>query len=847
SYNNRAYVANDGLPYLDEKDYFLTKHGEPHIGASDAPYVPGSKGAWEQIDDHTHPGDLTRGYFMEINSDEKIGKYYHCQIEDLCPSSELLFTAWIANVLQIELPHAVNQVFKVVDPNAEANAPALVKYYTGTIPNSLTDHSWKQYGFFFPLPAGVESVGLTITNNADGSSGNDLGIDDIQINYCGNVNFVPDNYPSDGYVCGNAPITGIITHSGGLNLPNGYQWFYSTTGDMTSSSEWVAISEILALEETAWTSVDENTNTYPIALYPKGNEIITPSSDDFPNFPFGYYRIRIGTDPEEGLISPCNYFGNPFPYLDKEGDTMYWIPGNNTGNTTSTNWNDPDNWYKEDGVTPWDLIPTECVDVHIPGNATSYPILLSGEGIENACRDIYFHFGGEVAQPQNLSYRHAYVMYNFGVFDSDNEEYNGKSHNTDRYSAEAMNRDQWYCLAAPLKSMYSGDFSVGGFPLIWQRAFKSSPNYDEEFYDGGWAYENNAAGWKMENQQHAISVMVASDKVPTDNPGYAEDGFTNQSYIDNIRFAGTEGGVLYMPYFFENNPEHRQRLYAYDGTENTFYYFFYNLAGLPKDPSQPDVIERGEEAYRFVFENELSKAPENGYILPLDNIDSDIIMVGNPFISSLDFSIFSRDNNNVDGYLLFSETEDSPQFTTWSLTAGSEEEQGSLIAPLQAFFITKGARTSLTFNYEQSVIRSGDMQLKSSTNSMKDDVIYLKATDSKGRYTSGLTLSWQDVDVENMSLVRPEQATAPSIYAIDAQGNYNIIQFEGGYTERTVPIDIAYSGKDPVEISVRNTDRLQVKELYLVDKYLNKEIDLLENNNYSFIPVEGIINRFEIV
>jgi hypothetical protein len=166
---NITTISPACCPYLDEKEYMITKKGEPH----------GS--AWVTINDHTHPDTDQRGYFLEVNSSNEAGQFYEHQIDGLCEGLTLYFSAWINNVLKTpnSFPHHVNQVFILEDLSGER----IIEYYTGDIDNN-GNLGWRQYGFKFTVPENMSSVILKIINNGQGSSGNDFGLDDIEIRLC---------------------------------------------------------------------------------------------------------------------------------------------------------------------------------------------------------------------------------------------------------------------------------------------------------------------------------------------------------------------------------------------------------------------------------------------------------------------------------------------------------------------------------------------------------------------------------------------------------------------------------------------------------------------------------------
>ena len=292
-----------------------------------------------------------------------------------------------------------------------------------------------------------------------------------------------------------------------------------------------------------------------------------------------------------------------------------------------------------------------------------------------------------------------------------------------------------------------------------------------------------------------------------------------------------------MPYYFENDNAKRNRLYSYSDItgNNIFYYFWYDLNGLPIDYTLPDVLNRKEEGYRYIFEDN-TNTPINPYTLSVD--PNQLSMIGNPFLSSLDFQQFSADNG-ISSYQL----NEDDSWVTYDVLAGSPV-MNRYIAPLQAFFV-QSTSGNIKFNYSQSVTRptSSAMQLKLDVNdNLKEDVIYLKIKNKN--YSSWLTLSMQELEGQNMPLTVTNQSKTPFIYASDSNNKRNVIQFEGGYTERAIPIGIVYGQADLLELLVVNASELRVDELILVDKYLGTRTDLLINPNYSLQMIEGMEDRF---
>ena len=167
---------------------------------------------WHIMDDHTHFGDTTRGYLLEIDG---LGSgndvFYSTVIDGLCAGSRLTFSAYVANLTtagQYNGWRNRNYVhpklsFVITHPVTGAE---LARYNTDTISHDWSNYpkswretaDWQLVGMNFTVPEGIDSVRLSIRNNASGSStGNDFALDDIEIRLC----LTPDTILTDTTVC----------------------------------------------------------------------------------------------------------------------------------------------------------------------------------------------------------------------------------------------------------------------------------------------------------------------------------------------------------------------------------------------------------------------------------------------------------------------------------------------------------------------------------------------------------------------------------------------------------------------------------------------------------------------
>jgi hypothetical protein len=193
---------------------------------------------WYTPDDHTFPGDPTRGYLLQVDASGSPGQFYVCTIDDLCVGTKLYFSVWLMSVSTGSAePSRVNQKFSVEDLSGNI----LAEYYTGDVPDS--DPNWKQYGFEFTVPMGQTSIILRITNNNSGAaSGNDFVMDDIEIRFC--TPPVTQLVEVDTTVC----VGTLFTFTGSYTDTDGTfgddlisRWERNVTGDLNNPSAWETV------------------------------------------------------------------------------------------------------------------------------------------------------------------------------------------------------------------------------------------------------------------------------------------------------------------------------------------------------------------------------------------------------------------------------------------------------------------------------------------------------------------------------------------------------------------------------------------------------------------------------
>ena len=260
-------------------------------------YMNGSGSSqWHLQDDHTHFGDLTRGYLLEIDGQGDNAPFYATTIDGLCPGSRLTFSAYVANVMTWGMYVGRPGVYayprlKFVLTNPSDNTE-LATYDTGDI---LYDDSfvgdnmcwqqsaqWQLVGMNFTVPTGVWSIRLSIYNNVNSYNGNDFALDDIEIRLCA----PPVTIEGEAEVCANeaATLTAQFTNDGTFPEPLGYKWFFSA-------------------DSISWETLDETSDVLNIPTVHKTDS--------------GWYQIAVAGDGNIESVN-CRAMSEPFLLTVKE-------------------------------------------------------------------------------------------------------------------------------------------------------------------------------------------------------------------------------------------------------------------------------------------------------------------------------------------------------------------------------------------------------------------------------------------------------------------------------------------------------------------------------------------------
>lgn len=521
------------------------------------------------------------------------------------------------------------------------------------------------------------------------------------------------------------------------------------------------------------------------------------------------------------------------PYLSVAPSVMYWSGAQNS------DWNSLDNW-QDGSKTAIKAVPSGCTTVHIPSGLSNYPKL---DAVTTA-REVYgeptvdnviFHYGSELAYPHKLNYKKAYVHYNFGYYNTltDNTQ---PTANKDGASGKFMKRGQWYPVAAPLKKMVSGDFSLGGYPFIWQ-AMPDILSGEDHPYSIDFTKNHPTNDIDLRTTNNSIALNAALYK----NTGV---GYNNHKHLQALQ------GVIEIPYFENaaevvNHPGHQ-----YDIFSKTSTLFYFDTKTLQRLNSPVGKIKRSDDAYRFVYEKDDNTVANvtlsNGETVPcyaqtVSPNNSGYVLLGNPFMSTINMKNFLDANTAVlknTVYYAYDNSGSSGIWKSYNYIAGNG------VNSLQAFVVvlkTNAPNQTLYFPLEGTLALTGTATNKIPRRIQFSRALSVTATNAEGEggdFAELIASDLQEEEVSNVDkIMSPESAAIPEVFFIGSSGNdFNLVQNHQNEESRiglgvkcsNKSDDITFTFSDADQI-VQNNDRP-----ILVDKLLGVEQDLVENPVYRF-------------
>jgi len=577
------------------------------------------------------------------------------------------------------------------------------------------------------------------------------------------------------------------------------------------------------------------------------------------NIKEGQYRCRVTMDASTG----CGPVEARTPYVSLDGGIpLFW-----SINAKDADWNNDENWNDALGNTAY-RIPTKCSDVYIPSKVNTFfpnldPAVTNGDA---RCRDINFQFGGQVAFTNRLNYDRAFVEYNFayygdGVTPTEGQlptinSYNGVSAYGPISGAPSLSRNRWWMLSTPLKEMYTGDFELMGKPFSTRADLKKIPDATNNFSftntaNFGVLGDNNIA---LSTTNNALMLWV---------PAYTGATGGSQDILQNAEIKG----VLRYPYF-DDDAIKTAREISHSDLTTTFK--VYDLLNPATQVSSNDVTrtyynvsKKIYQANRFVYEKANGSVETDSYgealyklPIPADAERTDgLVMIGNPFMSALDFFNFHKSNDSAikpDCWIL--------ENGTWTKYSVSDPVK-PVIAGQQAFaveLISPKAAAELVFHFKyqtvtdkpsvvpRASIAEVSKQINQGSGSL-GQILYLPETLvrfyasgidlDRSQTTSFITASWEDNNPGT------ESAVGEFIFAPGDQLEQQSIIYGSSQTFR-YPVSVVSKGMNSTLVFDYLSPK--VKALTLTDNATGEVYNLFEYKNKNGIISLDIESEKEI-
>ena len=576
--------------------------------------------------------------------------------------------------------------------------------------------------------------------------------------------------------------------------------------------------------------------------------------------------------------------------------SVVWTPEANTGGTDA----DKQNWDIAANWTP-SMVPTACNHVYIPGNCNYYPQLTNPE----ECNNIYFMQGGELGRVDLLTYKKAFIQYNFGLKQSTQSSSSDKNLvlqsgsttvNRLQYSAAVssnpLTRERWYLLTNPLKSVVTGDFDYGGFPLSFLRKFSIVNSGGVS--TGSWTTPFNSMVEPLSAIEGAFAFyMYGWGNAFGDNSGcyelgsYNDPSLNDMTYLPHNRNSLNYGlkqtnGILELPFFADstNLIAHRTQVYNQPAlNQSTFYYIYDYTSPEPntltgdKDPALSREANNGNyHFYGESYNTGTNKWTSTTSLSYSGNVGANQeFLVGNPYISSLDMVSFLRDSYNNGRLLKQYRIWNGTSFTSFQLQSDNTFTYSSpptvtnpgYIAPLQAFLVKTTASFSPgtygSAHFESSTMSKvrpigSPSNLRNATETKEENILRIKAENEDAAsyaligYREGANNDF--IEGEDVSKLFSPLNEVPEVYSL-AGHTPTDINFISNKGDIIVPLGIKTGKTGEIRLTFTGMDNYtEPTKIMLLDAFENHTIDIsgIPSYTYTFNNTEtGIQNgRFSL-
>lgn len=636
------------------------------------------------------------------------------------------------------------------------------------------------------------------------------------------------------------------------------------------------VGDTIKLECPPITPESEYTWTQPDGTQHHGRKV-TIGAATLPHS--GKWQLEVTAVPCDGTPAP-----QTVPFILSVAPTELWW----RKDAKSADWNSFDNWADSEGDSI-KAVPARCTDVHLPSVVDKfYPNLDPKKTIreplgEPVCNDIYFHFGSALGQPQLLTeYSRAFIDYNFGVVQPDGSiQAHQDSKHLGAYDL-LLDRDRWYMIATPLKNVYAGDFSLGAYPLTYQRYLKVKQD-GGELTEASFDKPITKQGRSMVAYNHALAYKVE---------GYHPEKLGAK---DHTNLNGLQG-IIRLPYYENKERAPFYPLHHYSKTIDRYrfdestqkwvlvgsvvdphsYFAYFDMKDL-RPLTRVDSVKRDPALdYRFLFEDDktgkIGKTKSydkqsgqwidvEGYTMKITSSskspNGSYVMIGNPFMSPIrSVNLLGANRENLEKLTLYIFTEGAWRYVGGGVGFGKQLKTLRVIAPLQSFVVKlkKGKEDTSEFYFptkalqdpnstygKEAVLRSADEE----SDEITERYVAVTVTDAEGGYTSAVLLP-EDTEESTPALMAPEgMQTAPLVYFISpTDSTCNFVQTN--VPSAVVELGVFAPTDGMLTLDFTTLAEKPFDKLALYDRLRGTEQDLLVNPTFSYGYSERDGRRFEL-
>ncbi|MDL2222099.1 hypothetical protein LJC35_06060 [Parabacteroides sp. OttesenSCG-928-N08] len=877
---NQYTVADETLP---EGGYIFIKE------------APSLNNTWYKMTDHIYDDqeeEETHGYLVAVNATEQRGLFYTHELTNIgdCRDIELVFTGWFASPVKWNGYEKANLKFSLTDTDTGL---ILAEYLTGNMVDE--EGQWRQFGFRFFVPDGVNSITLDIVNNNFGTSGgNDVVMDDIEIYLV-----VPpiSMWPlEDGYVCdlgegqgGALTLEARYKDDGTLGNELSYRWEYSSVG---KNGPWETIGGgsvtkgVLTTDESRlriYPFTTDNTGAYRIVIGPTGifdtmnyecmavsvARMLTYALDvedpPTPSLAGNQTAFCYSDADDDGYITITNQDPNATNYKDYiwwVGMTVVSDSDNATESTLKLKLADYEPGYYQVSLTAINATECDSTSVHgfvlfprettwtgkgelnnwndfrnwdngVPGDCTHVIISKNKDEKDNTTMSHYPELIQPTVETLNInSYKENQINLNLQQ----------AKQNDDKFSLRPACDIITFKMGGEVARTDYLNYRIAEVDLdIKPNRWYTLSAPLRVIYSGDYFVEGS-----KKRQNPAVYMMKYNSTNPQtgDTPVLQTGDFSNPFNTLSERLYPGLGYAIWV-----DDGAETEKTQSFRFPKDSTIYSLWNYQGV--NMGKTGVLDRTNIG-RFTYEEHIEmngNLPAGDYntTFTVDVIDDEATyttaLVGNPFMAHLDFTKFKAANSSItDGYYIWTSND-----TYEAYKPGTFSDDPNLIAPMQSFIVEKeGELSSLQFDFNMSTTTPTlSLRTKSVGHSMEAALRMEVVRDQVAHSSIRLRYDPQEENAyqphKDMWTLFSEERTEPAVLYTLLEGKAASIHTLGDLS-KPIELGIRTDVKGELTLRLSGMETWDIsQDIYLEDSSTGALQDMRENPEYTFDNTTGAV------